>query len=211
MTRAITLRSDEMDIRGSKSSAVLLLAVVLALGGCDKSKQEGTAPPSASGATAPPTAASGSAAVRGDAAAATAASAAASEGASPAGAATYGGTYTLAPAPYYIADAKDFSHVKQAKDDPSKHVGEGALSLVVDGAGRVTGTIDSGPAAPAVIDGSLMDGEVRGNVRRKSPEDAGLTGTIVAKIGGAAGEGKLSLAEANASIVRAGAVALKKK
>ena len=49
---------------------------------------------------------------------------------------------------------------------------------------RVSGTIDSGPAAPAIIDGSVVDGEIRGNVRRKDPADDGLTGTLVAKIDG---------------------------
>ncbi|MDF2696193.1 MAG: hypothetical protein K0S65_4576 [Labilithrix sp.] len=79
----------------------------------------------------------------------------------------------------YIPQAKDWASVKQAKDDPTKHVGEGALSLAVDGDGKVTGTIDSGPAGPGVIDGSVIDGELRGVVRRKDPKDEGLTGTFL--------------------------------
>ena len=69
----------------------------------------------------------------------------------------------------------------------------------------------SGPAAPAVIDGALMGSEIRGNVRRKTLTDDGLTGTLVAKLSGDTVEGTLSLAEANAAIVRDGKLSLKKK
>ena len=75
----------------------------------------------------------------------------------------------------------------------------------------VTGTIDSGPAAPGVVDGRVIDGELRGNVRRKDPADSGLTGTLVATQTGGAVEGTLSLAESNAAIVREGKLSLKKK
>lgn len=179
---------------------------VLTLAGCPKSEENKTAP-AASGSAAPHVpAASGSApAPASDAGTASAP-------AKPAGqAATYAGTYSLAPAPMYIPQAKDWASVKQAKDDPTKHIGDGALSLAVDGNGKVTGTIDSGPAGPGVIDGSVIDGELRGVVRRKDPKDEGLTGTFLGKVSGDAVEGKLSLAEANAAIVREGKFSLKTK
>src|SRR5262245_1590429 len=66
-------------------------------------------------------------------------SAAASGAATSAGAASYAGTYSLAPATIHIAEGKDYAHVKQAKDDPSKLVGSGSLTLAVDGQGRVAG------------------------------------------------------------------------
>jgi hypothetical protein len=202
-----------MTERISSSHRVSLgaLALVLSLPGCPKSSEDKPSPTASASVPASGGPAASGHAARGDggtAASAGSAGAAATEGA----AASYAGTYTLAPVPYYVPEAKDYSQVKQAKDDPTKHVGEGALTLNVDPAGRVTGVIDSGPAAPAIIDGAVVEGgEVRGNVRRKAPEDVGLTGTIVAKLGGGAGEGKLSLAEGNAAIVRAGAVSLKKK
>lgn len=124
---------------------------------------------------------------------------------------TFTGTYSLTPATLYLGEGKDYANVKQAKDDPAKHVGEGALTLEIDPNNRVTGTIESGPLSPAVIDGSVVEGEVRANVRRKDPKDDGLTGTLMAKLTGEAGEGTLALAESNAAIVREGKLSLKKK
>lgn len=175
------------------------LASVLFLAGCPKSGEGGDKPaPSASASVATP------------ASAQMAASASASASAAASKAASYGGKYTLTPANYYIPSTKDYASVKQAKDDPSKHVGEGTLTLSVDETGRVSGTVDSGPAAPAIIDGALVDGEIRGNVRRKDPADHGLTGTLVAKITGDTAEGTLSLAEAHAAVVREGKLSLEK-
>lgn len=125
--------------------------------------------------------------------------------------ASYEGSYSVAPGSYYIPQSKDYAKVKQAKDDPAKHVGEGTLTLLVDADGKVTGTVDSGPAAPGVIEGSVVDGEIRGFIRRKDPNDGGLTGTFIAMTSGDTASGKLSLAEANAAIVREGKVSLKRK
>ncbi len=115
---------------------------------------------------------------------------------------TFKGSYTAKPATLYIpADNKDYASVKQAKSDDTKLVGDGTLSLEIT-ADRVTGTIDSGPAAPGVIDATLAGDEVRGTVRRKSPEDQGLTGVIVGKLEGGKIAGTLTLAEGNAAILR---------
>jgi hypothetical protein len=187
-----------------------LLAMTVALGGCPKSEDGQKPAPSASVSTGATAVAASSAAARAEAGTADTAKPA---GGSPvaAQAASYGGTYSVAPASYYIPEAKDYASVKQAKDDPSKHVGEGTLTLAVESDGRVTGTVDSGPAGPSVIDGRLFDGEIRGTVRRKEPKDQGLTGTLLGKQSGDAVEGKLSLSEANAAIVREGKFSLKKK
>ena len=123
------------------------------------------------------------------------------------GAATaYAGTYSLAPAAFYIPDTSGWNGVKQVKDDPSKSMGDGEISLSVDPTGKVTGAIESGPASPAVIDGQLVEDEIRGNIRRKTPDD-GLTGTIVAK---PAGDGKMALADGTSAIVREAKLTLKK-
>ena len=182
-----------------------LAALSLATTGCPK-KGGGNAAPDASTKAATSAAPPGSVASTASGAPATSASATAAGEA-----ASYAGSYTLAPAALHIPESKDYAHVKQAKDDPSKLVGPGTLSLSVGADGRVSGEIDSGPAAPATIDGTLVEGEVRGNVRRKTPSDNGLTGTIVAKLAGGQGEGKLSLAEGNAAVLREGAVNLKRK
>jgi hypothetical protein len=182
-------------------SALASLAFT-ALTGCPK-KSGGNAAPDASAQAATGVAPAGSPVT---------ATASASASAAPVGeAASYAGSYTLAPAALHIPESKDYAHVKQAKDDPSKLVGPGTLSLTVGADGRVRGEIDSGPASPSEIDGSLVDGEVRGIVRRKTPSDNGLTGTLVAKLAGEQGEGKLSLAEGNAALLREGAFTLKRK
>lgn len=122
----------------------------------------------------------------------------------------WAGTYTLAAATLSIpSENKDYSGVKQAKDDPSKLMGDGKIDLIVDGS-KVAGTVEGG-AGPAIIDGSVIGEEIRGTVRRKDPKDNGLTGTITAKIAGDSAEGKLSLSEGNAAIVREAKIALKKK
>ena len=127
------------------------------------------------------------------------------------GAASWSGTYTLAAGTISIpSDNKDYKGVKQAKDDPAKFMGEGKIELTIAGE-RVAGTLE-GVAGPAVIDGSLVECEIRGMVRRKDPTDDGLTGTLSAKIAGDAAEGKLLLSsQSNAEIVREGKVSLKKK
>lgn len=123
----------------------------------------------------------------------------------------YAGSYSLAPATMYISDAPAYARVKQAPDEPEKHVGAGELTVTVEPDGKVTGTIGAGPAAPAAIDGVLLGEEIRGNVRREDPDDEGLTGTFVGKLDGDKVEGTLSLADVNAKIVRAGKATLEKK
>ena len=171
--------------------------VLLTLTAC--SKNVDTDAPSRSSAPSGSVVATASAAPK--AAASGSAATAASSGAA------YAGTYSLTPAAFYIPDTSGWNGVKQVKDDPAKDMGDGAFSLAVDPTGKVTGAIHSGPASPAVIDGQLVGDEIRGNIRRKTPSDDGLTGTIVAT---PAGEGKMALADANSAIVREAKLTLKK-
>jgi hypothetical protein len=176
----------------------VLVVAAFTLVACSKSDNHAAPAPSAS-APAP-------------SASAPAASAKAASSATATGTASaYTGTYSLTPAKYYIADTKDFSSVKQVKDDPSKFVGDGALSLAVAPDGKVTGTIDTGPASPALIDGNVIGAEIRGKVRRKDVNDDGLTGVFSATLAGDTATGKLSLAESNASLVREGKLTVKRK
>ena len=176
------------------------LVIVFALAAC--SRESSGPSPSSSGSTS-----TGTAPPPPQASSPTIPAAPPKAAASGAASAAYAGTYSLAPRAYYISDAKDWSSVKQVKDDPAKHVGDGTVTLSVGDDGRVTGAIE-GPAGPAVVDGSVVDGEIRANVRRKEASDEGLTGTLVASPKD--GSGKLSLAESNAAIVREGKIALKK-
>lgn len=143
---------------------------------------------------------------------ASAAAPAAPASAPPAGPVSYAGTYAASPSSLYIpSEDKDYANVKQAKDDGSKMVGEGKLTLTVEPDGKVAGAVESGPAAPAVIDGRADDGAITGTVRRKEPGDDGLTGSFVGKIAGDAVEGTMQLSDANASVLREAKVSAKKK
>jgi hypothetical protein len=193
-------------VRTENARRVVAGLVLLFSFGCGKSGDAGKAAPSATSSAKAPLAASSGMDAGGPSSPAAAATASAALKT-----ASYSGTYSIAPAKMYIPNAKDYASVKQAKDDPTKHVGEGALTLQVDAEGHVTGTIDSGPASPALIDGSLVEEEIRGTIRRKSPSDEGLTGTFTGKISADSVEGKLALAEANAAVVRDGKLSLKKK
>jgi len=182
-----------------KLQVFLTAVVALALAGCPSKNNDAVMDKGASAATV-----ASDAAAAGDAAADAAPLAAK-------GNAAWSGAYTLAAGTISIPSAnKDYAGVKQFKDDPSKHMGDGTIDLRVDGDGKVTGTVE-GAAGPAIIDGSIVDGEIRGVVRRKDPKDDGLTGTIVAKISGAQAEGNLALADATTAIVREAKVSLKKK
>ncbi len=141
------------------------------------------------------------------------ASASASASAAPARtSATYEGKYTAAPATYYIpTESKDWSGVKQAKEDGTKMIGEGTLSLTVDPTGNVSGTIDSGPASPGIIAGLTVDGALNGTVRPKETGTDGLTGTFVGKVTGDSVEGTMKLANENALLLREAKFSAKKK
>jgi hypothetical protein len=194
-------------VRGAPLVFALVLA--LALTGCPKSGKGDKPAPSASSSVATTRVDLG--ARPGAEAGTPTAGGASAKPAATGQASSYGGTYSVASGKMYISETKEFAGVKQAKDDPAKHVGDGNLSLSVDVDGRVTGTIDSGPASPAVIDGRVSGTDLRANVRRKDPADDGLTGTLDGKVSGDTVEGKLSLAESTAAIVREGKLALKKK
>lgn len=178
----------------------LVFVASLALGACSKSKTENQDTPSSATSNASTDATST------DASAADASA----TGARPDAPSAFAGTYSVAPGTMYIPETKDYANVKQAKDDPSQLVGEGTLSLTVED-GRVSGTIETGPAGPAVIDGKLVGDDLRGNVRRKDPSDEGLTGTLSGTVTGDTVSGQLSLATANAGLVRDGKFTAKKK
>lgn len=114
---------------------------------------------------------------------------------------TYAGKYVVAVGKMYVPDQKDWSSVK-FKNDETKLLGDGEISLVVDGTGRVSGGTEAGPLGASVIDGTSDGTTLTATVRRKDPSDQGLTGTLVAKIAGDALDGTMKLAESNAAVVR---------
>ncbi|MDB5218972.1 MAG: hypothetical protein JWO86_6899 [Myxococcaceae bacterium] len=114
---------------------------------------------------------------------------------------TYAGKYTVSAGKMYVPDQKDWSSVK-FKNDETKMLGDGEITLSVDGAGRVSGSTEAGPLGASVLEGTSDGTTLTATVRRKDPSDEGLTGTLVAKIAGDALDGTMKLAESNAAVVR---------
>lgn len=177
--------------------AVMIGAACLILGGCPK--KENTDAKTDAGA---------------DAGAATSASAdAAAEGGASTGAAagaSFAGKYVVSTGTMYVPAGKDYASVK-FKNDDSKLLGEGGVTLSIDGAGRVSGATEGGPLGPGILEG-LRDGQsLSATLRRKDPTDDGLTGTLVATIIGEKIEGTMMLAESNAAVVRVATLTATKK
>jgi hypothetical protein len=124
--------------------------------------------------------------------------------------ASFTGKYTLRPGSLYIPANKDWASAK-FKNDESKWIGGGELTLEIDGAGRVSGRTESGPFGAAIIDGTTDGTTLTATIRRKEPADEGLTGTLVAKIERDTLEGSLNIADANAAAVRVGTVSATKR
>jgi hypothetical protein len=124
--------------------------------------------------------------------------------AKPAGAAAkYEGKYTATAGALYIpSENKDYTGVKQAKDEGTKMVGDGTLTIDLDGEGRLTGAFESGPAQGSLVDGTVADGNITGTVRAKTAGDDALHGSLVGKMAGDSIEGTMKLADSNASVLR---------
>jgi hypothetical protein len=123
---------------------------------------------------------------------------------------TYAGKYTVSAGKMYVPDQKDWSSVK-FKNDETKLLGDGEITLSVDGQGRVSGSTEAGPLGASVLEGISDGTTLTATVRRKDPSDEGLTGTLVAKIAGDALDGTMKLAESNAAVVREAKIDAKAK
>jgi hypothetical protein len=179
-------------------------ALACASAGCSKDK-----PPAQGAGTADAETPTVSAASATGASAAPAAPAPEAKTAAAVTAATYKGSYTATPSTYYIPSEKDYGAVKQVKDEPTKMVGEGTFSITVGEGGRVSGEIESGPAAPGVIDGVVTGDTLTATVRRKQ-KDEGLTGALVGKVTADGVEGSMRLADASAALLREAKLTAKK-
>ncbi|MDB4936020.1 MAG: hypothetical protein JWP87_2992 [Labilithrix sp.] len=143
--------------------------------------------------------------------ASTNADAGATAAAAPAGkASSFAGKYTVTAGTMYVPEHKDWSSVK-FKNDDSKMLGDGEISIAIDPSGRVSGGTEAGPLGASLIDGTSDGTTLTGTIRRKDPTDDGLTGTLVAKIAGDAIDGTMNLAESNAAVVRVAKLVAKKK
>lgn len=171
-----------------KRFAALLSLVLL---GCPKETPKET--PSDASAPPAPSASSSAAAVDGGAA-------------DKAGtASTWNVKYTLTAGTMHSPESKGF------KNDETKYLGDGTLTLNVDPSGKVTGTSEGEPLGSALIDGQLEGDTLNGMVRRKEPGDYGLVGTLTSTVKGKELEGEMHLSEGNAAVVRLGKITGTKK
>lgn len=116
-------------------------------------------------------------------------------------AATFAGTYTVTVGKMYVPDDPEFKSVK-FKNDETKHLGEGKLTLAIDPSGRISGVSDGGPLGDAVFEGAREGDRVTAQIARKDASDEGLTGTLVGTREGDVVQGTMKLSEWNAAVVR---------
>jgi hypothetical protein len=109
------------------------------------------------------------------------------------------GTYKSGPGTLYIPS--EWKNVRWSGSEGPSGTGEGAISLRVDGAGRVLGAVE-GPLGPAVVDGVLLDGKLTASIARTNPSDRGFAGTLVGTIDHDHGSGTMNLSSAEASSIR---------
>ncbi len=118
----------------------------------------------------------------------------------PARALEWRGTYTSAAGTVYVPP--DWKNVRWKGADTSSGLGQGSMSLAIDGAsGRVTGTLE-GPLGPATIVGLALGNRLTATVTRKDPTDQGFVGTLVGNLGSAQAEGTMNVALWDASALR---------
>ena len=186
-----------------KLAATLCLVVLAGAAGCKKSElsdEDRAAKASAAAAKA-----------SADATTATTASAdAGTDAATPGKSSSFTGKYTVTAGSMYVPDQKDWASVK-FKNDETKMLGEGELTIAIDGSGRVSGGSEAGPLGASILDGTSDGTTVTATIRRKDPADEGLTGTLQARVASDVVEGTMNLAEANAAVVRFARFQAKKK
>jgi hypothetical protein len=110
---------------------------------------------------------------------------------------TFDAKYTSEPGTLYMPSGKE-----RFKNDLSKMLGDGVLTVTVDADGRVSGASEGGPLGPTILDGEMNGQVVMGTIRRSDPSDEGLTGTLVATRSGDKIEGTMKLSDGNAAVVR---------
>jgi hypothetical protein len=165
------------------AGAAAVIVLVLLAGGCSKGSSE-EAPAASASAAAPPVSAPVSAAPS------------ASAPAQAAKATGWRGPYKSVASSITLPKGGNWK-VPEVTDG----VGEGALALVVEPSGRVTGTVD-GVLGPAVVDGRLADDKITAAVRRQDAADHGFTCTLSADLAQGHLRGTMNCAQADVTAVR---------
>ena len=176
--------------------AVVFAALAAAAAACSKPAAPTDADATANATTTVATPAAGSASPADDTPAA---------GSNAAKAKRFHATYTIVPGTLYVPNSAGWSGVK-FKNDPSRMLGDGTLTLTVDTGGRISGVSEGGPLGNTIIEGTAAGSTLLATIRRKDPSDMGLTGTLVATVAGKKLQGTMKLSESNAAVVREAAI-----
>lgn len=121
---------------------------------------------------------------------------------------TWTGTYSSTAGKLYIPE--DWKSVHWNVPDTPAGLGDGTLSLTIDGAsGRVAGSL-AGPLGPATLAGMASDGKISATVAREDASDRGFAGTLQGTLAGDHGEGTIQASLAEVSAVRTATFSLSK-
>jgi hypothetical protein len=119
---------------------------------------------------------------------------------------TWKGEYKSAAAALSIPTDKNKVHWSDAPSTTG--IGDGTLTVTIDGvSGRATGEV-GGPLGPATVEGLAADGKLTATVRRKDPTDRGFTGALVGSITGEKVDGTMSVSLGQASSLRSASFSL---
>ena len=121
---------------------------------------------------------------------------------------TWRGTYKSATGTLYVPQEAAWKGVRWSATDSTSGVGEGTLTLTVEGGtGRVAGVVD-GPLGPAIVNGLALLGKLTAAITRKDPTDKGFTGTLVATVAGDKTTGMLNVSPGEGGSVRSASFSL---
>jgi hypothetical protein len=114
----------------------------------------------------------------------------------------WSGAYTSAAASIYVPDAAEWSGFKWRGADAGDAIGEGTISLTIDGQTHLVTGSAAGPIGDVILTGTAEGGRLTASVRRKDPRDQGLTGTLVASPAPDHIDGTMRLSFGDAHLVR---------
>jgi len=191
-------------------ASAIVACIALAASACGKPSSEGGpgggASVSAAGSSAGGAGTGSSASPAAPPPSAASAGSAATGGGAPGASRAWRGSYKSVAATMTVVDRYKKAHWSDTQSTAG--VGEGTMTVAVDGGtGRVTGTLD-GPLGPATLDGALVDGTLSATVGRKDPTDRGFRGTLVATVTGDRLDGTMSLSPGQAGVVRSATFSL---
>ncbi|HEY8086913.1 MAG TPA: hypothetical protein VIF09_03690, partial [Polyangiaceae bacterium] len=96
----------------------------------------------------------------------------------------------------------EWKKVHWSDTQSTQGVGDGTLTLAVDGAtGRISGSVE-GALGPGVLDGAASGDKLSATLLRKDPADQGFTGTLLATMAGDKVEGTINASPGGGGTVR---------